>query len=89
MPLEVLNFPLVFLGRVTGFEGAEVSPLAGYRIFLARIKPVLAGRQFTNHKFNYRPSAQGASAVMFFRELSKQSPISFNRFFRSHGIYSR
>jgi hypothetical protein len=49
MPLEILYLALVLLGRGARLEGAEIAPLAGLRIYLARIEPVLAGSQFADH----------------------------------------
>jgi len=46
MPFEILHRALVLLGGGAAGEGAEVAATAGLRIFLARIEPVLAGRQF-------------------------------------------
>jgi hypothetical protein len=46
---EVLYCALVLLGRGSRGERAEVAALAGFRIFLARIKSVLAGTKFANH----------------------------------------
>ncbi len=42
MSLEKLHGALVFLCRLLAVEGAEVAPLAGLWIFLARIKPIFA-----------------------------------------------
>jgi hypothetical protein len=41
VPFEVLDFPLVLLGRGPRFEGAEVSTLSCLGILLARIQPIL------------------------------------------------
>ena len=49
MPLEILNFAFVLLGRFLRVERAEVAALAGLRIFLARIKSILSGFQFSDH----------------------------------------
>src|SRR6185369_4502206 len=48
-PLEILNGPLVLLGRLARRERAEVAPFAGLRIDLARVETVLAGFQFSDH----------------------------------------
>ena len=40
----------VLLGAFPRIEGAEVFPLAGLRIYFARIEPVLTGLQFSNHR---------------------------------------
>ena len=40
--LEVLHGALVFFGRGARRERAEVSPLAGLRIYFARIETILA-----------------------------------------------
>ena len=47
--LEILNFAFVFLGGFLGVERAKVATLAGLRIFLARIKSILSGFQFSEH----------------------------------------
>jgi len=49
MPLEVLDVAFVLLGGLAGVEDAEVAPPAGLRIDLARIKPVLAALEFSDH----------------------------------------
>ena len=47
--LEILNFAFVFLGGFLGVERAKVATLTGLRIFLARIKSILSGFQFSDH----------------------------------------
>ena len=47
--LEVLDGPLVLLGLGSTGERAEVPPLAGLRIELAGIQPILAGFEFADH----------------------------------------
>ena len=49
MALEILDGPLMSFGGFEGFECSKISSLAGSGIFLAGVKPVLAGRQFPNH----------------------------------------
>jgi hypothetical protein len=49
MPLEILHLALMLFGRHARFEGAEVAALAGFRVQLARIEPVLAGSQLADH----------------------------------------
>src|ERR1700749_443116 len=51
MPFEILNRALVLLGRGTGAEGAKIAASASLRIFLARIKPVLAGCELADHRY--------------------------------------
>ena len=46
---EVLNGPLMLLGRRATLERSEVPPLPGFRIGLSRVEPVLTGFQFANH----------------------------------------
>ena len=46
---EILHFAFVLLGGFLGVERAEVATLAGLRIFLARIKSILSGFQFSDH----------------------------------------
>jgi hypothetical protein len=41
--LEVLDSALVFFGLLSRTESPEVPALAGLRVFLSRIQPVLAG----------------------------------------------
>src|SRR4029077_5247402 len=50
MPLEVLHFPLMPAGRGAGGKGAEIAPLSGARIFLARVQAILAGPELADHK---------------------------------------
>src|SRR5262249_27732794 len=47
--LEELHRALVLLGRLTARERAEIAPLAGARILLARIEPVLTGFELADH----------------------------------------
>jgi len=49
MPFEILNRACVFLCRCLAIERAEIFPFARSRIFLAGIKPILAGFQFSDH----------------------------------------
>src|ERR1019366_10202871 len=49
MPLEILHGALVLLRGRARFEGAEIAALAGFRIDLAGIEPVLARWQFADH----------------------------------------
>lgn len=49
MPLEVLHFAFVFLGRRLRVERAEVATLASLRIFLVRVQTILSRLQFSNH----------------------------------------
>ncbi len=49
MPFEKLDRTLVFLCGFLSIEGAEVSPLTGFRIFFAGVKPILARLKFSNH----------------------------------------
>src|SRR5438552_8849569 len=50
MPLEVLHLPLVLFRCRTGRERSQISTPAGLGIDLARVQPVAAGCQFTNHR---------------------------------------
>jgi hypothetical protein len=47
--LEILDLAFVLLSRRPAVEGAQVAAFAGLWVLLARIKPVLAGRQFADH----------------------------------------
>ncbi len=49
MALEILHGPLVLLRGGAARKGAEIAPPAGLRILFARIEPILAGRELTNH----------------------------------------
>jgi hypothetical protein len=49
MTFKVLHSLLVLLRRSFRLESAEISSFPGPRIFLAGIKPILAGFQFPNH----------------------------------------
>ncbi len=49
MAFKVLHRLLVFLCRSLCLEGAEVSALTRFWIFLARIQPILAGFQLPDH----------------------------------------
>jgi hypothetical protein len=48
--LEELHGALVLLRCGATLESPQVAPLTGFRIFLARVEPILAGRQFSNHR---------------------------------------
>src|SRR6185437_1732098 len=50
VPLEILHFALVLLGRRARLERSEIAALAGVRIGLARIEPVLASFEFADHR---------------------------------------
>ena len=50
MPLEILHFALVLLGGLARGKRAEVAPLAGARIGLARVEAVFAGGEFADHE---------------------------------------
>src|SRR5258705_2785883 len=54
MPLEVLHGAFMLFGRRARLEGTKIPLLAGLRIYLAGIEPVLAGLQFPDH--NVSPS---------------------------------
>ena len=49
MPLEELHGFLMLLCRRARLERAEVTALAGLGIFLARIEPVFAGGELSDH----------------------------------------
>jgi hypothetical protein len=50
MPLEILDSAFVLLRGSASRKRAEITPPAGLRILLARIEPVLAGRELANHE---------------------------------------
>jgi len=47
--LEKLNLTLVLLGVLKSGECAEITPLAGSRVFLTRIQTELSGFEFADH----------------------------------------
>src|SRR5437773_7688655 len=49
MPLEILHVALVLFRSRPRFEGAEIAALAGLRIHLSGIEPVLPRLQFADH----------------------------------------
>lgn len=49
MMFEILNRALVFFSGTLALEGAEILSFARFRIFLARIEPILTRFQFPNH----------------------------------------
>src|SRR5262245_37492640 len=50
-PLEKLYRPLVTFGRRARSEGAEVTTLAGARVFLARVETILAASNLLYHGY--------------------------------------
>ena len=50
MPFEILNVALVLERSLLAGEGAEITPLAGLRIFLARVEPVFSRAKFADHR---------------------------------------
>jgi hypothetical protein len=52
MPFEILHGALVFLGRRSGLEGAEIAAPASPWIDLPGIEPVLARPQFADHRIS-------------------------------------
>src|SRR6516225_9281090 len=67
--LEKLDGTLVFLGGLSGRESAQVAALAGASILLARIQPIFAGFEFSDHDESLRllegkdPDTDGAKSV--------------------------
>jgi hypothetical protein len=49
VPLEELHRALVLLRRSARLERTEIPALAGLRILLAGVEPVLARAEFANH----------------------------------------
>src|SRR5579872_2643023 len=49
MPLEILHRPFVLLGRGAAAEGAEIAAPSGPGVLLARIEPVFAGCELSDH----------------------------------------
>src|SRR5262245_27279459 len=60
--LEELNGAFVLLGLLARREGAQVPALAGLRVLLARIEPVLARFDFADHRSLHR-GARNATPV--------------------------
>jgi len=74
MPLEVLDGPLVFLGRRAGGEGSEISALAGFGILLAGIEPEFFACDFSNHdRFRLKEIIARQSLVFLFLPAFIQS----------------
>jgi hypothetical protein len=48
--LEMLHRTLVLFGRRARLERAEIAPLAGFRIELARIETIASGFELANHR---------------------------------------
>jgi len=57
--LEELNGAFVLLRASTRGERSEIPAFAGFRIHLARIKPVLAGSEFSYHAAHRLPDDCG------------------------------
>ena len=50
MPLEILDLAFVLFGRRPALEGAKVAALAGFRIDLAGIEPILPRFELADHR---------------------------------------
>ena len=50
MPLKILHFPLVLLGSGAGLKRSQIAAFARAATLFPRVKPVLAGRKFTDHR---------------------------------------
>ncbi len=87
MPLEVLNGAFVFLCLCFRRERAEISSLLGFRIFLARIQPILPGFQFPDHavpeysqtKWAPRVGLQAPASVVEHRQAGGAPALRFAR----------
>jgi hypothetical protein len=69
VPLEILHFALVLFGGGTGFKRSQVSASARSGILFARVKPVLAGCQFTDHGGSPFADAFDENAVQVVRRV--------------------
>src|SRR5881275_1973401 len=61
VPLEILDGTLVALRRRARLERAEIAPLAGLRVGLARIQTVFAAGQLADHACS---GARGARSAL-------------------------
>src|SRR3546814_15437903 len=59
VPFEILHFALMLLGSRARRERAEVAALPGLGILLARIEPIFAGCQLSDHTRTNRPRLCG------------------------------
>lgn len=50
MAFKELDSALMSAGLLQAGESAEIAPLAGLRVLLARVQPVFAGFQFSDHR---------------------------------------
>jgi hypothetical protein len=67
--LEILHVFFVLLGGLARLERAEVSAFSGLGIFLARIEPLLARRQFADHAVLLRFLGETAERLRQFPEI--------------------
>jgi hypothetical protein len=51
VPLEVLHFAFVVFGCSTRLERPEIASLACTRIKFSRVEAIVAGGEFTDHKY--------------------------------------
>src|SRR6266446_8267956 len=65
MPLEILHLALVLFRSRARFEGAEIAALAGLRIDLSGIEPVLARLQFADHGTSLLLASIAMAALLF------------------------
>jgi hypothetical protein len=59
VPLKVLDSAFVGLGLFHGRKRSQVTPLAGFGILFARVKPVFTGLKFTDHTENWMTPGPG------------------------------
>src|SRR4029077_1710687 len=78
-PLEELHGALVFFRGLAGVEGAEVPPLPGDAVDLARIQPVLPGFQLANHGTQPSCGASSGGVGRFAKMLSDKSGFDRTR----------
>src|SRR5262249_36307047 len=70
--LEELHRALMLLGRLPASKRAEIAPLAGARVLLARIEPVLARFQLADHDIDQRSGVWTGSSPLRERALDRE-----------------
>src|SRR3546814_5707985 len=75
VPFEILHFALMLLGSRARRERAEVAALPGLGILLARIEPIFAGCQLSDHTRTNRPRLCGFQCQRTLRLRASIVPI--------------